>query len=188
MTTQRSLLGDFKLVFWVTKLIIKGFLCVPSCNHRIHQQTAAALSLHSSLHSYVVSLCSLQIWLLQTCRHPAEKNFSQTPQESHNAAGANPTGPPCGRRPGIVALTALPNQTVTPCDGRTGWASRRHPAPPAGVGHSSELRYFWQADYVMSRDGFANPAACVRVLECVRAMIWSPGTVAVSCEHACCST
>lgn len=53
---------------------------------------------------------------------------------------------------------------VTPCDGGR--------AGPAGgscrVAHSSGCCYFWQADYIMSRDGFANPA--LRVRTCVRSV------------------
>lgn len=150
------------------------------CLHSPTSGTSVVLALITSqLKCLFVLLLNLTAWNLQTpCREKLFTNRSDKRPESPTivqlvqphrppARSLNPSTPPedgsVGGRRSVGALTAPPNQTVTPCDGRTGWASRRHPETPAGVEHSSELCYFWQADYVMSRDGFTNPAACVCV-------------------------
>lgn len=135
------------------------------------------LSLTSSLYSQVVqqailSLCiplKSLVWNLQTlCRAKLSTiSLTNAPETPTMAAGAAPPAPPLRFNPQDGSVGASERS-----DSKSGchtlwWVDRlSQQAAPAGVGHSSELCYFWQADYVMSRDGFANPAACVCVCAC----------------------
>lgn len=74
-----------------------------------------------------------------------------------NAAGADRAPPPDPRRTAGVVFVHPPDAAVTPCDGGCAAAA----GGSCGVAHSSGGCYFWRADYIMSRDGFADPAACV---------------------------
>lgn len=63
----------------------------------------------------------------------------------------------------VLAQLKQAGPLLGPCDGGR--------AGPAGgscrVAPSSGCCYFWQADYIMSRDGFANPGLYARAHLCV---------------------
>lgn len=130
----------------------------------LHQPVVVLVSLRSSVCSWSVWQArlshplNLTLWNLQTsCRgttfHNVPTNTLRVPQCSWcSPVGTYPLPHAFlhfpalrgrQRRVGVRASAFWQRCRIRRplCDGRTGWASRRHPAPPAGFGHSSELLF-----------------------------------------------
>lgn len=150
------------------------------------------LALTSSLYSRVIqqailSLCiplKSPVWNLQTlCR---AKLFTipltNVPETPTMAAGATPRQPPGQQRRSASqrrnALTA--NHAVTPCDGWTGWASRRLLLGSDTV--QSSVIFGRRITLCHGMDLLILLPVCVYA--CVHGSIWSLSTVAVSCEQS----